>query len=43
VIARVPGLRQLPQAAGAVLDDTVLFDSWRGVPLAHASSLISAR
>jgi CDP-glycerol glycerophosphotransferase len=30
VIARLPGVRQLPQALGPVLDDTVLFDSWRG-------------
>jgi len=30
VIARLPGLRQLPQAVGPILADTVLFDSWRG-------------
>ena len=30
MISRVPGLRQVPQALGRVLDDTVLFDSWRG-------------
>jgi len=30
VISRLPGLRQLPQALGPVLEDTVLFDSWRG-------------
>ena len=30
MISRLPGLRQLPQAAGPILEDTVLFDSWRG-------------
>jgi CDP-glycerol glycerophosphotransferase len=30
VIARLPGLRRLPQALGPVQEDTVLFDSWRG-------------
>jgi CDP-glycerol glycerophosphotransferase len=30
VISRIPGLRQLPQAVGRILEDTVLFDSWRG-------------
>ena len=30
MISRLPGLRQLPQALGPVLGDTVLFDSWRG-------------
>jgi CDP-glycerol glycerophosphotransferase len=30
VISRLPGLRQLPQAVGPILEDTVLFDSWRG-------------
>ena len=29
-LSRIPGLRQLPQRAGAVYDRTVLFDSWRG-------------
>jgi CDP-glycerol glycerophosphotransferase len=30
VISRLPGVRQLPQAVGPILEDTVLFDSWRG-------------
>jgi CDP-glycerol glycerophosphotransferase len=29
-LARIPGLRQLPQAVGRVRDDVVLFESWRG-------------
>jgi CDP-glycerol glycerophosphotransferase len=29
-IARIPGVRQIPQALGPVLEDTILFDSWRG-------------
>lgn len=30
MISRLPGIRQLPQAVGPILEDTVLFDSWRG-------------
>ena len=30
MITRLPGLRQVPQAVGPILEDTVLFDSWRG-------------
>jgi CDP-glycerol glycerophosphotransferase len=30
VIARLPGIRQVPQALGSILEHTVLFDSWRG-------------
>ena len=30
VISRLPGLRRLPQAVGPVLENTILFDSWRG-------------
>ena len=29
-LSRIPGLRQLPQALGPTLGDTVLFDSWGG-------------
>ncbi len=29
-IARIPGVRQIPQAVGPIRRDTVLFDSWRG-------------
>jgi CDP-glycerol glycerophosphotransferase len=29
-IARIPGLRQLPQVVGPIRRDAVLFDSWRG-------------
>ncbi|HYI38549.1 MAG TPA: CDP-glycerol glycerophosphotransferase family protein [Thermoleophilaceae bacterium] len=30
LLARVPGLRQVPQVLGPVLDDVILFESWRG-------------
>jgi CDP-glycerol glycerophosphotransferase len=29
-LSRLPGVRRLPQVLGPVLDDVVLFDSWRG-------------
>ena len=29
-LSRIPGLRRLPQIAGPIRDDVVLFDSWRG-------------
>jgi CDP-glycerol glycerophosphotransferase len=29
-LARIPGLRRLPQSLGRIRDDVVLFESWRG-------------